>query len=154
VLVRAAGFKRAAAQGVDLKWVISTPDVSPWVAMLSATTFKNVTERCEVVSSLGKPAHLQSGLGSRKVVSLLADLSAELAAERRSELVAKQATVTKGTAVALLLGSGFLAAPQLRKFFGITLPDDATSKSYAAQLLDKRDLGRLETVSSDSCWRI
>jgi hypothetical protein len=114
--------------------VISTPDVSPWVAMISATTPKNVTRRWKEVRSLGKPAHLQSGLGSRKIASLLGDLPAELTAERRSELVVKQVTDAKGTAMALFLGSGFLEAPQLRNFFGITLPDDVT-KAYAAELL-------------------
>jgi hypothetical protein len=132
-----------------LKWVISTPDVSPWISIISATTPTNKARRCKELRSLAKPAHLQSGLGSRRVASLLAGLPAELAAERKSELVAKQATVTKGTAVALLLGSGFLEASQLRNRFGITLPDDVTSKEYAADLLGKRDLGRLETVSSD-----
>jgi hypothetical protein len=51
--------------------------------------------------------------------------------------------------VALLLGSGFLEAPQLRNRLGITLPDDVTSKEYAAELLGKHDLGRPETATGD-----
>jgi hypothetical protein len=129
--------------------VVSTPNVSSWAAILTDSTWKNEAQRVDVVSSLGGSAHLQAGFSSQKVSSMLSRIPSESAAQRRSELMAKQCTVTQGSAVALLLGAGYLEVPKLRSLFSVSVAKNVSSRQFAEQLLNKRDFGRLETVCFD-----